>query len=73
MIPNLLSSLHGPMSTPTNGITPSDVCVCAPTGCGKTLCYVVPIISALLKKVVCQVCVYVYVCICMYVRYVHSI
>ena len=30
------------------GVAPSDLLVCAPTGCGKTLCYVVPVSCALL-------------------------
>jgi ATP-dependent RNA helicase DDX51/DBP6 len=34
---------------PNEGMSgPCDVCVCAPTGCGKTLCYVVPIINSLM-------------------------
>ena len=36
---------------------PRDVVVCAPTGCGKTLAYVVPVVSALMNRVVCQVTV----------------
>ena len=30
------------------GVAPNDLLVCAPTGCGKTLCYVVPVSCALL-------------------------
>ena len=33
---------------------PRDVCVCAPTGCGKTLCYVLPIVASLIGRVVCR-------------------
>ena len=55
MIPALMSSLQGPLMTSANGTAPGDLCVCAPTGCGKTLCYVVPIVSALMERVVCQV------------------
>ena len=47
MIPALLCSLVGPLLTSPGGVVPQDVCVCAPTGCGKTLCYVVPIVNAL--------------------------
>lgn len=36
------------------GVAPSDLLVCAPTGCGKTLCYVVPLACALLEFHVCK-------------------
>ena len=39
-----------------SGLPPPDICVSAPTGCGKTLCYVVPTVTALLNCVVRQVC-----------------
>ena len=47
VIPALLCSLGGPLLTLPSGLPPRDVCVCAPTGCGKTLCYVIPIVTAL--------------------------
>ena len=47
VIPALLCSLVGPLLTLPSGVIPQDMCVCAPTGCGKTLCYVVPIVTAL--------------------------
>ena len=47
VIPALLCSLVGPLLTSPAGVVPQDMCVCAPTGCGKTLCYVVPIVTAL--------------------------
>lgn len=53
VIPELLAGLSLP---------PRDVCVCAPTGCGKTLCYVVPMVTALLNCVVCQVCCKIFNC-----------
>ncbi len=55
VVPYLLSSLHGLLRTRPGGSAPSDVCVCAPTGCGKTLCYVLPVIAALINRVVKQV------------------
>lgn len=51
VIPELLSSCHGPLLSTSSGVAPPDVCVCAPTGCGKTLSYVVPIVSSLLDRV----------------------
>lgn len=33
---------------------PADLCVCAPTGSGKTLAYALPIVHALLPRVVCR-------------------
>ena len=48
-------STHGPLLTCVGGDFPCDIVVCAPTGCGKTLAYAVPIVSALLKRHVPQV------------------
>ena len=45
--------LHHPLVCESSA-RPCDVCVCAPTGCGKTLCYVLPIVSALLGQIVCR-------------------
>lgn len=47
VIPELMVSCKGPLLTTLSGIAPSDICVCAPTGCGKTLSYVIPVVSAL--------------------------
>ena len=43
------------LTAPSSPLPPRDVLVSAPTGCGKTLCYVVPIVTALLDCVVRQV------------------
>ena len=40
----------------SSSLPPRDILVSAPTGCGKTLCYVVPIVTALLDCIVRQVC-----------------
>ncbi|XP_028566099.2 ATP-dependent RNA helicase DDX51 [Podarcis muralis] len=37
------------------GYQPSDICVSAPTGSGKTLAFVIPVVQALLDRVVCRV------------------
>ncbi|KAL6075900.1 ATP-dependent RNA helicase dbp6 [Balamuthia mandrillaris] len=34
------------------GVVAGDICVCAPTGSGKTLAYAVPIVNALLNRVI---------------------
>eukprot|EP00122_Pirum_gemmata_P019598 Pgem_evm1s18342 len=38
-------------SSLTPSVPPGDVCVCAPTGSGKTLTYVVPIIESLQSRI----------------------
>ena len=48
VIPEIINSSQGPLLTTKSGHRPSDMCICAPTGCGKTLSYVVPIISSLM-------------------------
>ncbi|KAK9391407.1 ATP-dependent RNA helicase DDX51 [Crotalus adamanteus] len=37
------------------GHPPSDICVSAPTGSGKTLAFVIPVVQALLDRIVCHV------------------
>ncbi|XP_064397693.1 ATP-dependent RNA helicase DDX51-like [Halichondria panicea] len=55
VIPEVLSSTHSPLLMCVGGEIPPDIMVCAPTGCGKTLAYVVPIVAALMTRVVPQV------------------
>ena len=63
VVPYLLSYTQGPLRTGLGGATPPDVFVCAPTGCGKTLCYALPIVKSLMHRVVTQVNIHVHVCI----------
>ncbi|XP_063171409.1 ATP-dependent RNA helicase DDX51 isoform X2 [Candoia aspera] len=37
------------------GYQPRDICVSAPTGSGKTLAFVIPVVQALLDRIVCHV------------------
>ncbi|XP_041467192.1 ATP-dependent RNA helicase DDX51-like [Lytechinus variegatus] len=55
VIPILLKSLQYGIHTGHAGYRPSDLCISAPTGSGKTLAYAIPIIQALIDRVVCQV------------------
>ena len=50
VIPEMLKSTYGVMLACSSGLPPNDLCVCAPTGCGKTLCYVIPIVCALMSR-----------------------
>lgn len=54
VMPDLLNSAKGPLLIQSKGIAPSDICVCAPTGCGKTLAYVIPLVNALITSNVCR-------------------
>ncbi|KAK3102413.1 hypothetical protein FSP39_011231 [Pinctada imbricata] len=54
VIPEILSEVHYGYKTGVAGFRPSDLCVSAPTGSGKTLTFVLPIIQALLNRVECK-------------------
>ncbi|XP_075389759.1 ATP-dependent RNA helicase DDX51 [Tenrec ecaudatus] len=55
VIPTLLESSAGGFLAGRGGFQPRDLCVSAPTGSGKTLAFVIPVVQALLHRVVCQV------------------
>uniref|UniRef100_A0A8D0DVS0 ATP-dependent RNA helicase n=1 Tax=Salvator merianae TaxID=96440 RepID=A0A8D0DVS0_SALMN len=55
VIPAILESGSKGFIAGRGGYQPSDICVSAPTGSGKTLAFVIPVIQALLGRVVCQV------------------
>ncbi|KAM6155798.1 ATP-dependent RNA helicase DDX51 [Rhynchocyon petersi] len=55
VIPALLESTAGGFLVGRGGFRPRDLCVSAPTGSGKTLAFVIPVVQALLHRVVCQV------------------
>ncbi|XP_028407237.1 ATP-dependent RNA helicase DDX51-like [Dendronephthya gigantea] len=51
VIPAVLSSWERDSPYGRGGFMPQDICVCAPTGSGKTLTYVLPVIELLRKNV----------------------
>ncbi|XP_053443133.1 ATP-dependent RNA helicase DDX51 isoform X3 [Nycticebus coucang] len=55
VIPTLLESAANGFLVGRGGYQPSDLCVSAPTGSGKTLAFVIPVVQALLRRVVCHV------------------
>ncbi|XP_062041510.1 ATP-dependent RNA helicase DDX51-like isoform X1 [Lepus europaeus] len=55
VIPVLLESAASGFLVGRGGYRPSDLCVSAPTGSGKTLAFVIPVVQALLHRVVCQI------------------
>ncbi len=55
VMPGILSAVHGPLLGNPSGERPQDICVNAPTGSGKTLAYAIPIVTALINRVVCYV------------------
>ncbi|NXE18384.1 DDX51 helicase, partial [Ardeotis kori] len=55
VIPAILQSASNGYLMGRGGYRPKDICVSAPTGSGKTLSFVIPIVQVLLDRVVCQV------------------
>nr|XP_033809439.1 ATP-dependent RNA helicase DDX51 [Geotrypetes seraphini] len=55
VIPTILDTVSHGFLVGRGGYQPSDICVSAPTGSGKTLAFVIPVVQALLERVVCQV------------------
>ncbi|GAB1289989.1 ATP-dependent RNA helicase DDX51 [Apodemus speciosus] len=55
VIPALLESADNGFLIGRGGYQPSDLCVSAPTGSGKTLAFVIPVVQALLHRVVCHI------------------
>uniref|UniRef100_A0ABM5F238 ATP-dependent RNA helicase n=1 Tax=Pogona vitticeps TaxID=103695 RepID=A0ABM5F238_9SAUR len=55
VIPAILESGASGFLAGRGGYQPSDICVSAPTGSGKTLAFVIPVVQALLDRVVCRV------------------
>ncbi|XP_004690702.2 PREDICTED: ATP-dependent RNA helicase DDX51, partial [Condylura cristata] len=55
VIPVLLQTAASGFLVGRGGYRPSDLCVSAPTGSGKTLTFVLPVVQALLPRAVCQV------------------
>ncbi|XP_074966858.1 ATP-dependent RNA helicase DDX51 isoform X2 [Phalacrocorax aristotelis] len=55
VIPAILQSASNGYLMGQGGYRPKDICVSAPTGSGKTLSFVIPIVQVLLNRVVCRV------------------
>uniref|UniRef100_A0A8C4XMW2 ATP-dependent RNA helicase n=1 Tax=Falco tinnunculus TaxID=100819 RepID=A0A8C4XMW2_FALTI len=55
VIPAILQGASNGYLMGQGGYRPRDICVSAPTGSGKTLSFVIPIVQVLLDRVVCQV------------------
>ncbi|XP_076209298.1 ATP-dependent RNA helicase DDX51 [Aptenodytes patagonicus] len=55
VIPAVLQSASNGYLMGQGGYRPKDICVSAPTGSGKTLSFVIPVVQVLLDRVVCQV------------------
>ncbi|XP_061602499.1 ATP-dependent RNA helicase DDX51 [Cololabis saira] len=55
VIPAILESVQPGVLLGRGGYRPRDICVSAPTGSGKTLSFVVPVVQVLTERVVCEV------------------
>ncbi|KAG7332126.1 hypothetical protein KOW79_003960 [Hemibagrus wyckioides] len=55
VIPAVLESVNSGLLIGRGGYRPRDICVSAPTGSGKTLTFVIPVVQALMTRVVCEV------------------
>ncbi|XP_019394664.1 PREDICTED: ATP-dependent RNA helicase DDX51 isoform X2 [Crocodylus porosus] len=55
VIPAILEGACNGFLVGRGGYQPSDICVSAPTGSGKTLSFIIPVVQTLLERAVCQV------------------
>ncbi|XP_059897324.1 ATP-dependent RNA helicase DDX51 isoform X2 [Gadus macrocephalus] len=55
VVPAVLECVAQGLLVGRGGYRPRDICVSAPTGSGKTLAFVVPLVQALIGRVVCEV------------------
>ncbi|XP_008298982.1 ATP-dependent RNA helicase DDX51 [Stegastes partitus] len=55
VIPAILESAQQGLLIGRGGYKPRDICVSAPTGSGKTLSFVIPVIQVLMERAVCEV------------------
>ncbi|CAN9507547.1 unnamed protein product [Ophioblennius macclurei] len=55
VIPAILKGAQQGVLFGRGGYKPQDICVSAPTGSGKTLSFVIPVIQILMERVVCEV------------------
>ncbi|CAB1319738.1 unnamed protein product [Coregonus sp. 'balchen'] len=55
VIPAILESVSHGLLIGRGGYKPRDICVSAPTGSGKTLAFIIPVIQALMERVVCDI------------------
>ncbi|XP_054598761.2 ATP-dependent RNA helicase DDX51 isoform X1 [Nothobranchius furzeri] len=55
VIPAILEGAQHGLLVGGGGYRPRDICVSAPTGSGKTLSFVIPVVQALMQRVVCEV------------------
>ncbi|XP_069017790.1 ATP-dependent RNA helicase DDX51 isoform X1 [Embiotoca jacksoni] len=55
VIPAILESATQGLLIGRGGYKPRDICVSAPTGSGKTLSFVIPVVQVLMERVVCEV------------------